>query len=237
MQEEYERLKDTVGQLRTLLNNRKDELLEADRLVEKYDKQIMILSRQLKNKPAGKLHDELAQSVTQGYRPASGDILDEMLGQYINNSGCPVPIQKIGDGHYLFGTKKIYAKILFGKLVIRVGGGYMVIEEFISNYAEKELKILDARQNAAESAPPVNQSAAMKHSDLRKSANMRKSPSPRGSPPRGSPRDKNKQHFADVVYAAQPNVAVSGTHHAKKVTETMLNKMRNSASGAIREIK
>lgn len=61
MQEEYERLKDSVGQLRTLLNNRKDELLEADRLVEKYDKQIMILSRQLKNKPAGKLHDELAQ--------------------------------------------------------------------------------------------------------------------------------------------------------------------------------
>ena len=40
-----------------------------------------------------------------------------------------------------------------------------------------------------------------------------------------------------MVYAAQPNVAVSGTHHAKKVTETMLNKMRNSASGAIREIK
>jgi len=28
---------------------------------------------------------------------------------------------------------------LNGKLVIRVGGGYMVIEEFISTYAEKEL--------------------------------------------------------------------------------------------------
>lgn len=172
----------------------------------------------------------------QGYKPISGDILDEMLGQYINNSGCPVPIKKIGDGHYLFGTKKIYAKILFGKLVIRVGGGYMVIEEFISNYAEKELKILDARQNAAangETAPTVNLSQ-MRHSEMRKST-MRKSQSPRGSP-RGSPRN-SKQHFADVVYAAQPNVAVSGTHHAKRVTETMLNKMRKSSSGAIREIR
>jgi hypothetical protein len=43
----------------------------------------------------------------------------------------------------LFGTRKIYAKILNGKLVIRVGGGYMVIEEFISTYAEKELIKLD----------------------------------------------------------------------------------------------
>lgn len=55
-----------------------------------------------------------------------------------------MPIKKLGDGYYLFGTRKIYAKILNGKLVIRVGGGYMVIEEFISTYAEKELVKLDA---------------------------------------------------------------------------------------------
>jgi hypothetical protein len=47
-----------------------------------------------------------------------------------------VPIKKLGNGYYIFGTRKIYAKILNGKLVIRVGGGYMVIEEFISTYAE-----------------------------------------------------------------------------------------------------
>ena len=31
----------------------------------------------------------------------------------------------------MFGTKKIFAKVLNGRLVIRVGGGFMVIEEFI----------------------------------------------------------------------------------------------------------
>jgi Growth-Arrest-Specific Protein 2 Domain len=36
----------------------------------------------------------------------------------------------------LFGSKKIFAKIMNGKLVIRVGGGFMVIEEFIATYAE-----------------------------------------------------------------------------------------------------
>jgi Growth-Arrest-Specific Protein 2 Domain len=68
-----------------------------------------------------------------------GDLLDEMIGQYINQANCPVPIKKLGNGYYIFGTRKIYAKILNGKLVIRVGGGYMVIEEFISTYAEQEL--------------------------------------------------------------------------------------------------
>lgn len=68
-----------------------------------------------------------------------GDVLDQMISLYINQSNCPVPIRKIGNGFYLFGTKKIFAKILNGKLVIRVGGGFMIIEEFIATYADSEM--------------------------------------------------------------------------------------------------
>jgi hypothetical protein len=68
-----------------------------------------------------------------------GDTIDTMLNYYMNTSNCPVPIRKCGNGFYLFGTKKIYAKILNGKLVIRVGGGFMIIEEFIATYAENEM--------------------------------------------------------------------------------------------------
>jgi hypothetical protein len=52
----------------------------------------------------------------------------------LNSNGCPVPIKRVGSGYYMFGTKKIYAKIINGKLVIRVGGGYMGIEEFMFYY-------------------------------------------------------------------------------------------------------
>jgi hypothetical protein len=52
---------------------------------------------------------------------------------------CQVPIKRLGNGYYNFGTRRIFAKIMNGKLVIRVGGGYMVIEEFIANYADQEL--------------------------------------------------------------------------------------------------
>ena len=46
----------------------------------------------------------------------------------------------------MFGTKKIYAKIMNGKLVIRVGGGYMNIEEFIKTYADQELIKVNKRR-------------------------------------------------------------------------------------------
>ena len=39
----------------------------------------------------------------------------------------------------MFGTRKIFAKIINGKLVIRVGGGYMGIDEFMKHYGQQEL--------------------------------------------------------------------------------------------------
>ena len=38
----------------------------------------------------------------------------------------------------MFGSKKIYAKVMNNKLVVRVGGGYMDMNEFIQTYAESE---------------------------------------------------------------------------------------------------
>jgi len=41
--------------------------------------------------------------------------------------------------NYIFGTKKIYAKVNNGILLIRVGGGYETIEAFYANYHDQEL--------------------------------------------------------------------------------------------------
>ena len=48
-------------------------------------------------------------------------------------------LQRLGNGYYLFGTKKVFAKIMNGRLVIRVGGGFMMAEEFIATHSEQEL--------------------------------------------------------------------------------------------------
>lgn len=49
------------------------------------------------------------------------------------------PIKRIEEGKYLFGTKKIHAKIINGKLMVRVGGGYMTIEEFVEKHQVNEI--------------------------------------------------------------------------------------------------
>jgi len=48
-------------------------------------------------------------------------------------------VKRLGDGNYLFGTKKVFAKILNGKIIIKVGGGYMSIEEFMQTYQDFEV--------------------------------------------------------------------------------------------------
>lgn len=48
----------------------------------------------------------------------------------------------------MFGTKKILAKIINGRLVIRVGGGYMNAEEFIEQYGKIEMmKIMKMKED------------------------------------------------------------------------------------------
>ena len=70
----------------------------------------------------------------QAYKAAKGDHVDQLLADWINNNDCPVPIKRMGGGYYMFGSKKIFAKIINGNLLIRVGGGYMSIDEFMFYY-------------------------------------------------------------------------------------------------------
>jgi hypothetical protein len=97
------------------------------------------------------------------YKAAKGDEVDAMLGDWINAHGCPIKIKRLGGGYYMFGTKKIYAKIMNGKLVIRVGGGYMGIDEFMKHYGAQELQ---RQQRAEEAAQDDGKGEEMSIDDL-----------------------------------------------------------------------
>jgi hypothetical protein len=66
-----------------------------------------------------------------------GDPIDEMMAKYINEYPYYVPVERLAEGHYMVGSKKVYAKIMNGKLIIRVGGGYMTIDEFLQHYEQE----------------------------------------------------------------------------------------------------
>lgn len=90
--------------------------------------------------------DRSRRTTHEKYRAVKGDIVDELLAKYINAMEINVPIRRLGDGFYLFGTRKIFAKVLNNKLVVRVGGGYMNFGEFIDAYAMIELKKINDLQ-------------------------------------------------------------------------------------------
>jgi len=70
-----------------------------------------------------------------------------MFAAALCKHNCALPVKRLAAGKYLFGTKQILAKIINGKLVIRVGGGYMSVDEFIEQYGKIEmLKMVKAGQ-------------------------------------------------------------------------------------------
>ena len=107
---------------RNLLRNR-DEYIER----------LKIAIRNLEKKPAPVKAPKIE------FVPVKGDDIDALLAEAMNQFECDIPLTRLGGGFYLFGTKKIFAKIMNGRLVVRVGGGYMVIDEFLATYSDMEL--------------------------------------------------------------------------------------------------
>ena len=76
------------------------------------------------------------------YKPAKDDPIDIALSDYINTrpAALKVNFDREDHGRYNFGTKKIFVKLEQGKLLIRVGGGYMQVEDFVKLYSPVELE-------------------------------------------------------------------------------------------------
>ena len=61
------------------------------------------------------------------------------INQFFEND-VQIPFYRIQESQYMFGSRKIFAKIMNDKLVIRVGGGYMIITEFLQTYGSAEVE-------------------------------------------------------------------------------------------------
>ena len=67
-------------------------------------------------------------------RDDRSDNIDKALRDYIRESGFVNHFSKISEGVYQYGTKKISLSLKNGIPLIRVGGGYMLIDEFFKIY-------------------------------------------------------------------------------------------------------
>ena len=83
------------------------------------------------------------------YIPAKDDPTDQKLAEYINNyperSKLKIMFMRESDGVYQFGTKKVAVKVEKDNIKIRVGGGYLSIDEFLDQYTPVELEKLERK--------------------------------------------------------------------------------------------
>lgn len=82
------------------------------------------------------------------YKAVKGDKVDELWCWHLNKAQIDLDVKRLGPGKYLFGTRNIMCKIINGKLVVRVGGGYMSADEFIEQYGR--IEILKAMKEAGD---------------------------------------------------------------------------------------
>lgn len=78
------------------------------------------------------------------YVPVKTDSIDVKLAEYINWSTARPALKSLftreSEGVYQFGTKRVNIKIDSSKILVRVGGGYLKIDEFVDQYLPIEME-------------------------------------------------------------------------------------------------
>jgi hypothetical protein len=82
------------------------------------------------------------------YVPVKTDPIDICLSEYINNRKSPlqIPLLREDSGVYNFYTRTIKLKIENNKVIVRLGGGFEGIDEFLNSNTQTELDKLEERR-------------------------------------------------------------------------------------------
>ena len=83
------------------------------------------------------------------YIPTKDCPVDMKLAEYINNypdrQKLKIMFMRESQGVYEFGSKRVMVKVERDKIQIKVGGGYLSIDEFLDRYTPEELQKLERR--------------------------------------------------------------------------------------------
>lgn len=150
MKTAYERLSNTKDKYKNDLEVCTNYLLEVEEKCQEAQKTSIELLQHLKDRDGEieRLHDIVIQLKNNSYipdnafiyHPVKDDLLDLKLAMFINNMPYEVRdkmrFERESEGIYKYGKKRVFMKIEKDQIIIRVGGGYLTIEEFIEQYCD-----------------------------------------------------------------------------------------------------
>jgi chromosome segregation ATPase len=153
-----EQLKDaeaTIEEQDETIRSQSEKITELEAIRAEREEQLLSLEN---------IIDELRKD-REVYKPTKDDPIDIALSDYVNTrpAGMKVQFEREDHGIYNFGTKKIFVKLEQGKLLIRVGGGYMQVEDFVKMYSPVELERFSTLKK--EQAQKIRQSYLGKYAD------------------------------------------------------------------------
>ena len=83
------------------------------------------------------------------YLPVKSDPIDLKVAEFVNNyperSKLKIMFMRESVGVYQYGSKRINVKSENNKILIRVGGGYLGIDEFLDQFQPVELSKIEAK--------------------------------------------------------------------------------------------
>ncbi|CDW87552.1 gas2 domain containing protein [Stylonychia lemnae] len=186
-QELIEKISDAKERLQKELETASDYLLEQEEKTHKANLTALELLKQLKE--AENEIEMLKQYVIDLksriaiYIPARDDIIDKKLAEYINNypdrSKLKIMFMRESEGVYQFGSRRICVRVDKEKINIRVGGGYLSLDEFLDIYTPQELERLERKDPLKKFSEKVAIQKTLVGNEIRESSPIR-------SPVRGS---------------------------------------------------
>ena len=151
LRKENERLRTSKTTLSREVESSNNYVLEMEEKVYKSNKISLELLKQLKDaeKEISTLQHyivDLKQRIAV-YIPIKDDFVDKKLAEFINNyperSKLKIMFCRESEGVYSFGSKRIHVKCERDGIKIRVGGGYLSIDEFLDQYTPIEVDRLE----------------------------------------------------------------------------------------------
>lgn len=150
MKNAYEKLSATKDKYKNDLEVCTNYLLEVEEKCQEAQKTSIELLQHLKDRDSEieRLHEVIVQLRSQTYipdnvfvyYPVKDDPVDQKLALFINQMPFEVRdkmrFEREAEGVYKYGKKRVFMKIEKDQIIIRVGGGYLTIEEFIEQYCD-----------------------------------------------------------------------------------------------------
>ena len=82
--------------------------------------------------------DEDLKQPSKSYKSVKGDLIDQAISKLINKHGFTLPIIRITQGRYLLGTESKAVLLKGNVCMVRVGGGFEKLEEYIGRSQDME---------------------------------------------------------------------------------------------------